>query len=154
VQMISAAQPGSTVNLNVLRDGKNLEVPVRVGDRAQVVADNADAGASPDAPQAEAEPARLGVSVQNLSQSDRQQMGLTSGGVLVAGVEPGSFAEDIGIAKGDVIVAINRQPVSSAADVRNIVQAAKPGEAMAFKLMRNAGGNWNTLFTAGALPAK
>jgi serine protease Do len=72
----------------------------------------------------------------------------------VGGVEPGSFAEDIGIRKGDVIVAINRQPVNSAADVRNIVNSAKPGEAMAFKLMRNSGGTWNVLFTAGTLSAR
>ena len=154
VQMISASQPGSTVNLKVLRDGKTIDVPVRIGDRAEVVADNEAGSMSPEAPQGEAAPTRLGVSVQNLNPSDREQLGLSSGGVLVAGVEPGSFAEDIGLMKGDVIVAINRQPVASAADVRNFVQSAKPGEAVAFKLMRNTGGKWNSLFTAGTLPAK
>jgi serine protease Do len=79
---------------------------------------------------------------------------LSKGGVVVAAVEPGSLAEDIGLTKGDVIVAINRQPVSSATDVRNMVQSAKPGDAMAFKLMRNTDGKWNSLFTAGTLPAK
>ena len=79
---------------------------------------------------------------------------MSKGGVVIAAVEPGSFAEDIGLTKGDVIVAINRQPVSSGADVRNMVQSAKPGEAMAFKLMRNTDGKWNSLFTAGTLPAK
>jgi len=56
--------------------------------------------------------------------------------------------------KRDVIVAINRHAMNSAADVRNFMQSAKPGEAMAFKLLRNAGGNWNPLFTAGTLPEK
>jgi serine protease Do len=154
VQMISAAQPGATVNLKVLRDGKSLEVPVRIGDRAEIVADNGSGKMSPESAEGEATHSRLGVSVQSLDQSDRQQLGLSTGGVVIAAVEPGSFAEDIGLTKGDVIVAINRQPVSSAADVRNMVQSAKPGEAMAFKLMRNTDGKWNSLFTAGTLPAK
>ena len=101
----------------------------------------------------EASQARLGVALQNLDRSGRQELGIASGGVVVASVEPGSFAEDIGLANGDVILAINRQPVSSAADVKNIMQSAKPGEAMAFKLMRNTGGRWESAYTAGTLPA-
>jgi hypothetical protein len=38
--MISAAQPGNTVDLKVLRDGKPVEVSVKIGDRAEIVADN------------------------------------------------------------------------------------------------------------------
>jgi serine protease Do len=154
VQAISATQPGATVNLKVLRDGKSVEVPVRIGDRAEIVADNGSGKMSSDSAEGEATHSRLGVSVQSLDQSDREQLGLSKGGVVIAAVEPGSFAEDIGLTKGDVIVAINRQPVSSGADVRNLVQSAKPGEAMAFKVMRNTDGKWNSLFTAGTLPAK
>ena len=72
--------------------------------------------------------------------------------MAIAGVEPGSFAEDIGLQKGDVLVEINRHHVASGADVRNIMQSAKPGEAMAFKVLRNNGGNWTSLFAAGTLP--
>jgi serine protease Do len=81
-------------------------------------------------------------------------MGLKSGGVVIASVEPGSFAEDIGLQKGDVLVEINRHRVASGADVTSIMKSAKPGEAMAFRLMRNAGGNWNSLFAAGTVPAQ
>ena len=81
-------------------------------------------------------------------------MGLKAGGVVIASVEPGSFAEDIGLQKGDVLTEINRHHVASAADVRNIMQTAKTGEAMAFKLMRNTGGNWTSVFAAGTLQAQ
>jgi len=153
VQSISSAQPGTTVNLKVLRDGKTVEVPIRIGDRAELVADNGNGKMSSESAEGEPTHSRLGVAVQNLDQSDREQLGLSKGGVAVTSVEPGSFAEDIGLNKGDVIVAINRQPVSSAADVRNIMQSAKPGDAMAFKVMRNTDGKWNSLFTAGTLSA-
>jgi len=154
VGAISAAQPGSTVDLKVLRDGKTLSLPVRIGDRAAIIADNGagNESAGPEEGEGPATHARLGVNVQNLTQSDREQMGLKAGGVVIASVEPGSFAEDIGLQKGDVLVEINRHHVATAADVRNIMQSAKPGEAMAFKIMRNTGENWNSMFAAGTVP--
>jgi serine protease Do len=154
VQTISAAQPGNTVELKVLRDGKPVEVSVKIGDRAELVADNGSAKESDEGGEAETTHARLGVNVQNLTDSDREQMGLKAGGVVIASVEPGSFAEDIGLQKGDVLTEINRHHVASAADVRNIMQTAKTGEAMAFKLMRNTGGNWTSVFAAGTLQAQ
>jgi serine protease Do len=51
-------------------------------------------------------------------------------------VEPGSFAEEIGIQDRDVIVSINRQPVGSFEDVKRIQQTLKPGDAVAFRVMR------------------
>ena len=156
VQTISAAQPGTTVALKVLRDGKPVEVSVKMGDRADIVADNGSGKQSRESEEGESEAthARLGVNVQNLTESDREQMGLKADGVVIASVEPGSFAEDIGLQKGDVLVEINRHHVASAADVRNSMQSAKSGEAMAFKLMRNNGGNWISLFAAGTLQEK
>jgi len=155
VATISAAQPGDKVEMKVLRDGKPVEVSVRIGDRSQVVADKDGPGNEPaEGPEGETMHARLGVNVQNLTDSDREQMGLKAGSVVIASVEPGSFAEDIGLQKGDVLVEINRHHVTSGADVRNLMQAAKPGEAMAFKLMRNAGGNWASVFAAGTVPAQ
>jgi serine protease Do len=156
VETISAAQPGSTVELKLLRDGKPVNVSVKIGDRADIVAENGAGKESPEGEEGEAGAthARLGVSLQNLTDADREQAGLKTGSVVIASVEPGSFAEDIGLQKGDVLEEINRHHVATAADVRNIMQSAKPGEALAFKLMRNDGGRWDSLFAAGTVPAK
>jgi serine protease Do len=153
VDMISATQPGSTVDLKVFRDGKTMTIPVRIGDRADVIAGNNSESETPQSAEGQGTHTKLGVSVENLTRAQRDEMGLNAGGVLVAGVEPGSFAEDIGLTQGDVIVAINRQPVAAAADVRRIVESAKPGQAMAVQVMRNNQGKWESLFTAGTLPA-
>jgi len=156
VQMISAAQPGSSVDLKVLREGKTVTVPVKIGDRAEIIADSASGKGPSESADGDSDAAsthaRLGVNIQNLTDSDREQMGLKSGGVVIAGVEPGSFAEDIGLQKGDVLVEINRHRVATSADVKSAMQSAKPGEAMAFKMMRNTGGNWTSLFAAGTVP--
>ncbi|HTQ54837.1 MAG TPA: Do family serine endopeptidase [Bryobacteraceae bacterium] len=152
VNIIASTAPGATVQMHILRDGKAMTLPVKIGDRDAIV--NNDNGGSSEQPQGEATTPRLGVSLENLTPADRQQMGLTTGSVVIGSVQPGSFAEDIGLAKGDVILEVNRQHVNSADDVRNAMQSAKPGEAIAFKIMRNDGQNWNTLFAAGTLPAK
>jgi serine protease Do len=157
VETISAAQPGSTVELKLLREGKPVNVSVKIGDRADIVAENGSGKESPEGEEADAGAAhaRLGVSLQNLTDADREQAGLKTGGVVISSVEPGSFAEDIGLQKGDVLVEINRHHVATAAEVRNLMQAAKPGEAMAFKVMRNNGnGKWDSLFAAGTLQEK
>ena len=48
------------------------------------------------------------------------EVGKDGDGVLISQVEPGSFAEDIGLQARDVLLAINRQPVNSVDDVKRI----------------------------------
>jgi serine protease Do len=80
-------------------------------------------------------------------------MGIKQHGVLVSSVEQNSFAEDIDLRKGDVIVEINRQPVHSTDDVTRIQRTLKPGDAVAFRVLRQTGRNeWTPVFPAGALP--
>ena len=51
-------------------------------------------------------------------------------------VEPGSFADEIGMQEHDMIIAVNRQPVSSTDDIRKVAQTLKPGDAVAFRVVR------------------
>ena len=80
-------------------------------------------------------------------------------GVLVTRIEPGSFAEELGLQERDIIVSINRQPVAATEDVRRLQQGLKPGDPIAFRIMRaNAaprGGKqqWQTITLAEKLPA-
>ncbi len=104
---------------------------------------------------------KFGVSIQNLTQGLRDRMGFEEkGGVLVTGVTPDSFAEDVGVVPRDIIIAINRQPVSfDRDDVQRIQAKLKPGDAVAFRVMRGgaAAGRaaradmWQSFFAAGTL---
>jgi serine protease Do len=154
---------GSKVPVTLLRDGKKMEVNLEVGDRAKMLAANENGGGGQQGSPADAgAPVKFGVSVQNLTARDRQQMGFReAGGVLVTGVDPDSFAEDLGIQQGDVITAINGKPVSSVEEMRRIAGTLKPGDAVAFRLMRNGGSgmpgmgggsSWQALYPAGTLP--
>jgi len=165
VERVSETPVGTKVPVAVLRDGKELDLNIEVGDRASIIAGKTRGGQPGAGPEGEEshQAAKFGMQVQNVRPADREQMGLKAGGgVLVSGVDEGSFAEDIGLQQGDVLASINRQPVNSIDDVKRIAGTLKPGDAVAFKVLRSAGGDqrgqgdqaaWQPVFLAGTLPA-
>ena len=80
------------------------------------------------------------------------------GGLLVQSVDADSFAEDVGLMEKDVILSINRVPVTNVDDVKKLQGTLKPGDAVAFRVMRPSPGGrghapqWTTFFVSGALP--
>jgi serine protease Do len=74
-------------------------------------------------------------------------------GVIVQDVKPGSFAEDVNVARGDIILQINKQPVNSEDDFSRIESSLKSGQDVVF-LVRQRGSSRQdgTIFLAGTLP--
>jgi serine protease Do len=62
--------------------------------------------------------------------------GGTDHGVVVSYVVPGSPAFLSGVAKGDVILAFNNNPVSSAAELSRYVRLTSPGSAVGLQFVR------------------
>jgi serine protease Do len=155
VDLVSTTPVGTPLTVTVVREKKRQDFKVVVGDLTQVFADRfgggrRDEGAAPDGTQA-----KFGITIENLSDARRETLKLTvKGGVLVSQVEPGSFAEDIGLLARDVLLTINRQPVNSVDDVKRIQSTLKPGDAVAFRVMRQVqrGGEWISQFVAGTMP--
>jgi serine protease Do len=155
IDRVTSTPIGTALTITVLRDGKHQEFHVVVADLAQVFPERFGNGKPEEAEPTEGTQARFGITIENLTQARRDNMGISQkGGVLISAVEPSSFAEDIGMQRGDVLVEINRQPVNSVDDVKRIQNSLKPGEAVAFRVLRQAGrnGEWNPLFLAGTLP--
>lgn len=165
VSRVSETPINSTINVTVDRDGKHMDFPIIVMDRAEVFKDRPEF-AELQKPQVE-EPAKsdelhpykFGIKLHALTDGERSSMGLDAkGGLLVQSVDENSFAEDIGLMEKDVILSINRQPVTSVEDVKKIQGTLKPGDAVAFHIMRpipagrGHAPTWNTLFVSGALP--
>jgi len=153
---VTATPVGSSLNLTVLRDGKERQVSVTVADLAQLFPDQfgGGKGAEKEVP-SEGTQARFGISIENLSADRQKNMNLKEPGVLISDVVPGSFAEDIGMVAKDVLTAINRQPVKTVDDVKRIQSTLKPGDAVAFRVLRGGRNQqeWQPLFLAGTLPA-
>ena len=74
-------------------------------------------------------------------------------GVIVQDVKPGSFAEDISLNRGDVVLEINKQPVNNESDFTRIESSLRSGQDVVF-LVRPRGSSRQdgTAFLAGTLP--
>ncbi len=84
------------------------------------------------------EHARLGVMLQDLSAPLAASFGLKAPeGALVAGVAPGSAAARAELKPGDVITALDGQPVRTAGDLSSRIGFAKPGERVALTVWRD-----------------
>lgn len=151
---------GNSIKVTIMRDKRPMTLDVVVGDRVKIYAENYGLTKNTDPDKRETTQAKFGITIQNLREGDRGGMGFKGTGVTVTSVEPGSFADDIGVAKGDIVVEVNRQSIKTVDDVKQIQGTLKPGDAVAFKVMRQAfgagrqqGANWQPLFLAGSLPA-
>jgi len=153
VSDIAARKPGSKVNIGFLRNGKKQDASVTVADRSKLFA--ARLGEEEETGEEESPKAsKLGLSVRALTNDFAERLDVPAGkGVIVQEVKPGSFAEDVGLSRGDMILEINKQAVNSEEDFNRIASSLKSGQDVVF-LMRQRGASRQdgTLFLAGTLP--
>lgn len=85
--------------------------------------------------------AKLGVTVRDLDDALRKQFGIVAkvSGAVVVSVEPGSVAERIGIAPGDVIEKLGDTAITSAADVANAMSEVGWGQRRSIRVGRYQG---------------
>jgi len=153
VSDIASRRPGSKVTLGYFRNGKKDEAPVTVADRAKLFASRLgedDQGGGESTPKQ----SKLGVMVRALTPEMADRLNVPSGqGVVVQDVKPGSFADDIGLTRGDVVLEINKQKVNGEDDFDRIQSGLKSGQDVVFLVrQRGAGRNDGTIFLAGTLP--
>lgn len=133
--LVANAAPGSTIRMDVIRDGRPTTVTATVATRPpedQMAAlqgggsdDDGLPGGDDDGAVAPAS-SSIGVTVQPLTAQIARAIGVDSTvqGVVVSAVDPSSDAGQK-LKRGDVISSINSQPVRTAADVARVVAAAK-----------------------------
>jgi len=78
----------------------------------------------------------IGVVPRDLTQNEVEQFGIPTGSVLVRQVHPGSPASAQGVARGDVITAVNGTRLRSAQDLMARVAMLKPGQGVRLVLWR------------------
>ena len=84
------------------------------------------------------EHARLGVTLQDLSAPLAASFGLNApDGALVSSVVPDSAAAKAGLKAGDVITAMDGEPVRVAGDVSSRVGLARPGDKLKLEIWRD-----------------
>jgi serine protease Do len=157
VNPISATPIGGRVRITYVRDRKRMEATLTVEDRNKVFAAR---NATQDEDSPESTPAEFGLRLEAMTPELLQRLGLNAAtqGVIVSGVEPASFAEDLGFLRGDVIIEANRAAVRSPSELRRIISALQPGAEVSFKVLRRLGttgdgqARFGTVLLSGIVP--
>ena len=149
---IAARKPGSKVSLSFLRNGKPQETSVTIADRAKLFAARLGEDQENDDDNTP-KPSKFGITVRKVTPEMADRLDIPAGkGVIVQDVKPGSFAEDVNLARGDIILEINKQQVNSEEDFARIESSMKSGQDVVF-LVRPRGSSRQdgTIFDAGTL---
>jgi serine protease Do len=150
---IAARKPGVKVAIGFLRNGKQQDTTVTIADRAKLFAarlNEDDSGSDESTPKQ----SKLGITVRKLTPEMAERLDMPAGkGVIVQDVKAGSFAEDINLGRGDVILEVNKQPVNSEEDFAKIEASLKSGQDAVFLVRpRGSTAQDGTIFMAGTLP--
>ena len=130
---MALAKAGDPIHLKVLRDGKTLNIDVKSGIRpaeAQLAlgeAGGAGKGDQPDETPVSPKSVVLGMGLTPITPALRKELGLEDKvkGAAILSVADGSDAEQIGLAKGDVIAKAGDHAVNAPEDVAAAVSDAK-----------------------------
>ena len=134
VDEIASRRPGSTARLGYMRDGKQADTTVTIGDREKVFADlgNNLTEANPESQGAEGE-TKLGLVVREVSPATAAK--LHSQGVLIESVRTGSFADLQGLEPGLVVTRVNKQPTGTKEQFDAVAKKLKTGDDVVFEVL-------------------
>jgi len=114
-RLVSAMAPGSAASLTVWRNGQSSELRTTLGEAPEnprvASADSEQSGEHSGADQGQA----LGMHLAELTNDLRRELHLGHDvhGVVITGLDSGSLADTLGLARGDVLVSIDQRPVRS-----------------------------------------
>ena len=124
---VSGKAPGSKVQLDVVRDGKDVSLTASLAERKD---DSSGGKGDPDKLSSNDSHERIGIQVTELTPQMRQMERIKADvdGLVVVHVKEVSPAADAGIQEGDIITQVNGQKVGSTEDFGKVVSKAKKGD--------------------------
>jgi serine protease Do len=139
-RLVAATAPDTNALMKVWRSGKTLQLQATVGELA-----SSDQMAAATAGQSEEQPAAvgaLGMHFGMLTTQLRRELHVPKdvSGVVVSQVDPGSAAEDVGLSAGDIVVAIDQQPIHSPQEAATVLKDATQGPKKSILLLLNRHG--------------
>ena len=148
MEVISHA-PGSRVTLDVVRSGQPMKLEVTLGTRPTGIDwdqngnnPNNNSGNNDQDNSSAGNASARGITVETLTPELAQQVNMPAStkGVVVDSIDESSPAADAGIGRGTVIVAVERKPVTSAAEFKRVMSEASGKSVML--TIRQDGGNF------------
>jgi serine protease Do len=117
--VVGESAPGSTAEIEVWRNGKNERFTTKLVELTDKVAVNTRTKADPSKA---ADSGRLGLSVRPMTADEKRQADVSGGLVVENANGPAARA---GLQAGDVILALNGRPVSSAEELKSLADKSK-----------------------------
>jgi membrane-associated protease RseP (regulator of RpoE activity) len=154
---LSAKPPGTTVRITADREGAPLEFVLTLAPFSEVFPDEAK---SEPARTSQPSRPRFGMAIRNLPPAERIARYLEeTGGIAVDSVQDSSFAQSLGLQPQDIILSLNRHPISSVEDFLQRQAGLTSGDAVTLRIKRagpasnsGASGTWSSLVLSGTLP--
>lgn len=139
IRMVVGTKPGATVPVKVLRDKAELTLNITVDELDLENEATRRVRGGNDSGDPTQETSGFGITLSALTSDLARRLRLPpdTNGVLVADVEPGSPAARAGIARGDVLLQVNRRPVTSAQEAARALGEVRSGGTAFLLLMRN-----------------
>ena len=128
-RLVAALDPGSLALVEVVRDGKRINLNVALSERR-------DAAVVASLPQSRSD-FKLGIDVQDLTAGLAEKFRLNeSRGVLISKVESGSLAQAEGLREGDLIKEVNRVDTGTVGEFTIAVTKVKRGDTILLRVLR------------------
>ncbi len=128
---VGSTKTGSKVKVKVIREGKSKTLNVVI---EELPSEEELAVTKPDQP---AKLNRIGATVNDLTEEQRNNLNIQKGGVYVQKVSKGP-AREAGIKSGDVILKLNSIDITDAKQFRSIVKKLPEGKALPILIQRRA----------------
>jgi serine protease Do len=127
LRIVASLPLGKTVDLKVIRNGKEMILPIKIGERkdqkelAHIVKPSD----------------QLGMTVQEITPEISHYFGLSeTGGVVITQVREESPADDAGLKTQDIILQINKVKISSLKNYRMEISKSGPEETLLILIKR------------------
>ncbi|GAB1722962.1 MAG: hypothetical protein NTNFB01_18580 [Nitrospira sp.] len=128
-RLVAALDPGSTTRVEVVRDGKRINLQVALSERRDTVV-------MASLPQSRTD-LKLGIDVQDLTAGLAEKFRLNeSRGVLISKVDAGSLAQAEGLREGDLIKEVNRVDTGTVGEFTIAVAKVKRGDTILLRVLR------------------
>jgi serine protease Do len=137
VGMVTRTKPGTTVPVKVLRDKVEKRLDVTV-DELNLEAETARTASADPEPEEQAGEG-FGMTVTGLTPDMARRLRVPSGteGVVISDIDAGSPAQRAGLSRGDVLLQVNRRPVSTVSEAARELGRVASGSTAFLLILRN-----------------
>jgi len=142
---IADIPPGTKVNVKVIRN-KGEEEKILTVTLAERPGEEVETPASSSEKD-------IGLQVRELSPRLARRLGYrTEEGLIITEVTRYSEAEDKGIRRGDIILEVNQNKITSIADMKRILDRSDRGDVLILRIRRESDGRWQDSIVTLKIP--